>query len=128
MGLKAVAFRRRLAVIAHGDGQEVILDVGIFHPRFRADEGAGLELVRSAEPLAGEQPLRADDSLAPEVPVLEQGDRQARGELQVKFHVVLQVRAHLRAVEDDGDAEAGEVVGGTDAGKLQEAGGADGSR
>ena len=42
-----------------------------------------------------------------------------------EVEVVLQVRAHLRAVEDDGDAEAFQVVGGADAGELQEAGGAD---
>jgi hypothetical protein len=41
--------------------------------------------------------------------------------------VVLQVRADLWAVEDDRDAEAAQVVGGADAGKLEEAGGADGA-
>ncbi len=41
--------------------------------------------------------------------------------------MVLQVGAHLRAVEDDGDAEAVQVIGGADAGKLQKARGADGA-
>jgi hypothetical protein len=54
-----------LAVIAHGDRQEMVLDVGVIHPRLRPDEGAAFELVRGPDTPPGQQPLRADPGLAP---------------------------------------------------------------
>ena len=38
MGLETVPLGRGLPVIAHGDGQEMELDIGVVHPRRRADE------------------------------------------------------------------------------------------
>ena len=91
MHLKAMPLRRGLAIIAHGNRQEMILDIGIIDPRRRADKGAGLKLVRGPKPLFGEQPLRPDQRLAPEIPVFIERDRQLRGELEIDLHMVLQI-------------------------------------
>jgi hypothetical protein len=98
MGLKTMPARRRLAIIAHGDGQEVILDIGIFDTRFGADKGTSLELVAGPQPLARQKPLRADGGLAPEVPVFIQRHRLAGLKLHIDFKVILQVRAHARTI------------------------------
>jgi hypothetical protein len=110
MGLKPVPLRRRLAVITHGDGQEMELDVGIVQPRARADETAGLEIVRCAQTLAGEQPLRADQRLAPKRPIGRKADGLGGGVLDVKLEVILQVRAHARAVGDHGNSVLGQML------------------
>jgi hypothetical protein len=98
MGLKAMSLGGGLAVIAHGDGQEVVLDVRIVHALVGPDEGAAFKLVRRPKPGAGEQPLRADDRLAPEVPVFVKRYRQLRCKLHVDFQMVLQVRPDARPV------------------------------
>ena len=43
--LKTITIKSRLAVIAHGGGQEVILNVRIFNARFGADETAGFKVI-----------------------------------------------------------------------------------
>jgi hypothetical protein len=60
MRLEAVRFRRGLAVIAHGSGQEMVLDVGVIDSRRGAHEGGCLEVVGRAETTLEEQPLRAN--------------------------------------------------------------------
>lgn len=52
--------RCRLAVIADGNRQEVILDIGIFHTRLGADEGGGFKMVCCTVAGFEEQPFRAN--------------------------------------------------------------------
>jgi hypothetical protein len=85
MHLEAMALGHGLAIVAHRDRQEVILDVGIVHPAVGADEGTALELVRSTKPSAGEQPLRPHRRLAQKVPVFVKRYRMLRGILHVDF-------------------------------------------
>ena len=58
MGLEAVALDRGAAVVADGERQEMVLDVGVVDAGGGADEGGGFELVRGAEAGLGQQPLR----------------------------------------------------------------------
>ena len=52
MRLEAVAAHGGLAVVAHGERQEVELDVGIVDAGGGAQEGRALELVRGTEAAA----------------------------------------------------------------------------
>jgi hypothetical protein len=63
MRLEAVRLGCRLAVVAHGGGDEVILDIRIVDAGGGAHEGGGLEMVGGAEPRLEEQPLCADQRL-----------------------------------------------------------------
>ena len=65
-----MAADRRAAVVAHGEREEVVLDVGVLDAGRGADEGGALELVRGAEAGLGEQPLGADARHARVVVVL----------------------------------------------------------
>src|SRR5215207_10161764 len=49
VNLETMGGCRRLAVVADGDGQEVILNIGIFDARTGADEAAGFEMIGSAQ-------------------------------------------------------------------------------
>ena len=63
MCLEAVPVRQRLAVIADGKRQEMILDVGPLGAGAAADEAAALEMVARAEAVAQQQPARPDQRL-----------------------------------------------------------------
>jgi hypothetical protein len=120
MGLEAVALDRGAPVVAHGERQEVVLDVGVLDAGAGAHEGGRLELVGGAEPRLGEEPARADQRLGDQVVVAVEGDRLGRGLLDVDLEVVLEVRADAGAVGDDGEAVLGEVGGGAYAREHQE--------
>ncbi len=49
MGLKAVSARRAAAVVVNGDGQKVVLDIGMRNPWTAADESPRLEVVGGAD-------------------------------------------------------------------------------
>jgi hypothetical protein len=112
MRLEAVRARRGRAVVADRDGQEVELDVGILDACARADEAAGLELVRRPQPPARKQPLRADPGLAPEAPVGIEADGLLRGILDVELEVVLEVPPHARTIRDHGNSLLHQVLAG----------------
>ena len=100
MGLEAVGLGGVAAVVAHGDGQEVVLDVGPGELFITADEAAGLEVVGGAQAGALEHPFDADGGLVvPEVGRCDGHGLQALV-LHVEFEVVLQVVAHARQVQD----------------------------
>ncbi len=63
VGLEAVARIGIAAVIIDRDRQEMILQVWVLDARRRADEAAGLELVRGADAAPQEQPVGADPKL-----------------------------------------------------------------
>ena len=128
MRLKPVAFGGGLPVIAHSNRQEVILDIGIFNPRLRPDEGRAFELVRRAHAGFREQPLRANHGLGKDVPVLVQRDWLAGGHLDIQFKVVLQVLAHTGAVGDHLDTMLCQMGRRADARQHQQLGRVDGGR
>ena len=120
MHLEAMALGGRLAVVADGDGKEVILDVGLLDAGRRAKEGAGLELVGGTEPGLEQHPLRARHPLPePRKPGIE-GDRLQADLLEIELHVILKVGADARAVGLDLDAHVLQVLGRADARQHQE--------
>ncbi|ENN86115.1 hypothetical protein RHSP_32539 [Rhizobium freirei PRF 81] len=120
MHLEAVAPGRRLAVIADGNRQEVILDIRLLDAGRRAQERTGFELVGGAEPLLEEQPLRARDPLhVPGQPGIER-HRLHADLLEIEFHMVLQVRADARSVELHLDPHVAQVLTRSDAGEHQQ--------
>ncbi|MCY1224890.1 hypothetical protein D9M72_370670 [compost metagenome] len=125
--LVAVLRIRLLAVVPHGDGEEVEHQVGVRHLIVGADEPAALEVVGGRGTLAAQEPLEADERVAPQVKVRLHGHRLGAGVLDVDLEVVLQVLAHAGQVDHRLDAERLEVGGVPDAGKLQQLGGIDGA-
>ena len=104
MHLVAVPLRRR-AVVADRDREEVEHQVRVGDLVVRADEAAGLEVVRRARPAPEEQPSETDGR---SVALPEGGrdrDRQLRRVLDVDLEVVLQVLADGRQVVDDLDSQ-----------------------
>src|SRR6186713_1021385 len=99
MHLEAVRIGSRLAVIADGDRQEMILDIRLLQPRRGTQEGAGFELVGSAEAALGKQPLCTSDTLPePWQPGIER-HRLGRDLLEIEFHMVLQIGADARPID-----------------------------
>ena len=117
---EAVALQRLLAVVAHGGGQEVELDVGPLQRGVRADEAAGLEVVGHAEPAPEQHPFEADPELAQRVHPAVQRDRLLAGVLDVDLGMVLQVLADARQVVQHLDARGLEHGARTDPGALQQ--------
>ena len=110
MGLKPMAPDRRLAIIAHRNGQEVELDIGIVDASARPHKATAFELVRGPRTGPREKPARADVGFADKAPVFVQADRLARGHLDVNLEVVLQVRADARPVGDNLDPQVVQVA------------------
>ena len=115
MHLVAVLARRRRAVVADRERQEVEHEVRIGDVVVRAHEPARLEVVRRARAAAEEEPLRADQR---PLPLLQRGlhrDRLRARVLHVHLEVVLQVLADAGQVVHDGDAERLQLAGVADA-------------
>ena len=106
MRLKAMLARERRAVVGDRHRQEMELDVGIAHAGARADEAAGLEMIRGAEPAPACEPVQADQAAGEKAGVAIEGDRLLRGDLEIELEMVLKVLADARPVGDDVDAEA----------------------
>ena len=103
MGLKPMPFGCGLAIIAHRDRQEVILDIGVFDTGFGPDKGGRFKLVRRAHASFGEQPLRPDHRLREDIPMLVERDGLACRHLDVQLKMVLQVLTDTRAVRHNVD-------------------------
>ena len=101
MRLEAMALHRRLAVIAHGCGDEVELDVRIIDACGGADEGAGFKMVGRAKAGFEEQPFRADQPLGKQVEFGIERQRLRAALLDIDFHMILQVFADAGPVGDD---------------------------
>ena len=56
--LEAVFLGEARTVVAHGHGQEVVLEVGIADSGTAADECAGLEVVAGTEPVVAQEPAQ----------------------------------------------------------------------
>jgi hypothetical protein len=67
LNLEAMAAEGKLAVIAHGGGQEVILDVGILNAGLRADKAAGFKVIGGSQPGFERQPFQADHAFRKEI-------------------------------------------------------------
>ncbi len=128
MHLVPVLGVRLLAVVAHGHRQEMEHQVRVGHILVGADEPAALEVVRGSRALASQQPLQADERIAPQVQVGLHGHRLGAGVLDVDLQVVLQVLADAGKVDHGVDSEGVEVPGFAYAGELQQLrGGVDGA-
>ena len=66
MDLKAMSVKCGTAVVPHGPGQEVILDIRRLDSRSRTDERAGFKVIGCAEAGFEQQPLQPDHSFAEE--------------------------------------------------------------
>ena len=118
--LEAVALERGLAVVAHGRGQEVVLDVRPLDAGPGADEGAGFEVVGGAEAVLEQDPARPDQELGPGVELGVERDRLGAAELKVDLEMVAQILADPGQVVGDLDPGRAQNVARTDAGQLQE--------
>ncbi len=118
--LVTVPARRRRAVVADGDRQEVEHQVRVGDFVVAAHEPAALEVVRRAGSPAQEQPLGADEGSPPHLQLRLQRHRLLAGVLHVDLEVILQVPADGRQVVHDGDVQPGEMRGIADAAELQQ--------
>ena len=114
-----------VAVVAHGGGQEMVLDVGPFDPRPGADEGTGFEVVGGAEPVLEQDPADPDQQLGKRPQLAVEGDRLAAAELKVDLQVVLQVLADPGQIVGDRDPGRAQHRARADARELQDLGRAD---
>ena len=114
-GAEPVALNGGPAVIAHGNRQEVVLDIGVFDARMAADEGGTFELVRGTGATTRQKPAAAYPGLPEKVPVTVEGNRLFRGHLDVDLEMVLEVRADAGRVPDHLDPVGSEVCTRTDA-------------
>ena len=120
MHLVAVTGGRRRPVVADRHRQEVKHQVRVVDVVVAATEPATLEVIRRADAVALQQPLRADaEPPRPRDRGID-GHRQPVRELHVDFEMVLQVFADSGQVDDGPDAEGFEQGGTADAGELQQ--------
>ncbi len=91
------------------------LDVRVANARARADEAAGLEMVGSAEAAPPQQPMQSDQPAGDEAGRAIERDRLFRGDLEIKFEMVLQVFADAPPVGDHLDAKSAQFRRRTDA-------------
>src|SRR5690242_16374285 len=115
MDLEGMARCRGLAVIANGNGEEVIFDIGIFDAGTRANEAAALEMIGGAEARLEQQPFDADEPLGKEIETRQQRDRLERFHLEIDFEMVLQILPNARQIVNRLDADRFEMSGITDA-------------
>lgn len=94
---------------------EVELEIGAAGEGVGVPEAAGLEEGGGDGTPAGRKVLQARQRRPVRLGVAVIGVRAGAFGDGEEVELVLKVRAHLRAVEDDGDAEAPKVVGGADA-------------
>ena len=120
MRLKAVRFAGVAAVVAHGDGQKVILDIGPGKFFIAADKAAAFEMVGSAQACALKEPFCADSGLVP--PLRGGGDRHGLCAfiLHIELEVILQIVAHARQIQNLAHARFGQPCAGADAASLQQ--------
>ena len=121
MRLKPMALRQRLAVIGHGERQEVVLQIRI------VDAGRGCARSRriskwfvAPEPVMAQQPAHADPRLGQRAHRRIERDRLATLHLEIEFQMVLQVLAHAWQLLHHLDAERAQFLGRPDPGQLQQ--------
>ena len=91
---------RRLAVIANGGGQEVILQVGIFDAGAGADEAAAFEMIGGAESGLEQQPFKPDHALGDQIHLAVERDRLRAGHLKKYFQMVMEILPDARQIMD----------------------------
>ncbi len=124
--LVAVPARRRGAVIADGERQEVEHEVRVGDVLVRTGEATALEVVRRPWAATEEQPLEADPRPAPLLGRRRlHRHRLGAGVLDVHLEVVLEVLTDAGEVGHDRDAERAQVVRRADPGEHQQLRGVD---
>ena len=118
----AASAGRQGAVVAHGDRQEVVHQVGVLDLVVAAHEAARLEVVGGAGTRLAQQPL--EPHLRPVLHVEVGRHRHGLGArvLDVDLEVVLQVLPHAGQVVHDVDPDRPKVAGGPHAGELEQLG------
>ena len=94
MGLESVACGRRVSVIAHCHGQEVVLQVGMFNTRFAANKTTRFKMIGRTQTGSKQQPLHTDFEFIPELGRRVQRDRLLTSVLHISFQMVLQIFPH----------------------------------
>ena len=122
MGLEPMAFRCGLAIVAHRNGQEVILNIRVVDSLVRPNEGGTFKLVRRPKASLAKEPLRPNPGLAQKVPIFEQGNRLLRGKLKLELQVILQVLTHTGAIRNHLDAMFRQMFGRADTRQHQQLG------
>ena len=89
MGLIPMPLSGDFTIVTNCDGEEMILDIWVFHPFIRADEGGGFKLVRGAKPGFCQQPFSADTGLGYQIPIPVKRDRLDTGLLDIQLQMVL---------------------------------------
>src|SRR5437762_7044163 len=111
LDLEGMSRDRGLAVIANGDRQKVIFDVGIVDAGMRADEAAALEMIGGAETGLEQEPFEPDEGLGEEIEARTQRYRLQAFHLEIEFEMILQIVADARQIVDGRDADRFEMCG-----------------
>src|SRR3954451_13766739 len=105
-----------VAVIGHGERQEVVLQIRITDARPAAHEAAGFEMVRGTRPVMAQQPAQADPYPGCPAHRRIERDRFATRHLEIEFQMILQVLAHTWQFLHHLDAEGAQFLGRPDPG------------
>ena len=89
MGLEPMLLGHRLTVIGHGQGQEMVLDIGIANTGPAADKAAAFEVIGRAQPILEQDPACADQGLGDGVHGRIERYRLLAGDLEIEFQMVL---------------------------------------
>lgn len=114
MRLKTVARSDRLAIIAHGDRQEVILDIGVFDPALVRMKAQASNWFDAPRPLPVRSHCAPTNALPQRLPVFVKGYRLAGRKLHIDLKVILQVRPHTLAVGNNVDPMLLQMLGRSD--------------
>ena len=123
-----MAVKGRSTVIAHGGGQEVILNIRPLHALVRADKGARFKVVCCAKTGFGQHPPGANPGLADRVQTTVQRDGLGAAILEIDLQVILQVCPHTWQVNHRHDTSVFQHLRRPNAGPLEQCGRADRAR
>lgn len=94
MHLKTIAIKGFPAVITHGGGQEVILEIRCGQARLGADKTAGFKMVGRPKSRLGKEPAAADQELVPPIQFAVEGNWLGATELKIELQMILKILPH----------------------------------
>ena len=122
MGLEGVTGQAFDGAGLHGQRHEGELKIGMLDTGAAADEGAGLEMIARSMAVMGQEPLQADQPFSRRLAGGVEADRLQAAMLDDDVGMIVQVRSHARQIVAHRNADFAQMVGGPDAGELQELG------